>query len=129
MSEGQGALSMAKSERIRGTIMTGDGDKIPYVVDFHGTCRLDDYSQVACVTIPDLWVEEYAQNPAGFTFRSNEGECFAQLHVLDATGPEGDEQRYEGRIYLLRELTVPYSLAAASLMRARPSSMPLIAGE
>ncbi|MEM7471148.1 MAG: hypothetical protein AAF340_07330 [Pseudomonadota bacterium] len=120
---------MSHRESIRGMIVTSGGDKIPAAVTFHPTNRVDEYDQIACVDVPELWMDEYVHNPAGFSFRSTEGECFAQIHVLDAFGLADDKPSYEGKIYLLRAPVVPTSVAAASLLAGRPSSTPHFAGE
>lgn len=110
-------------------IVTSGGDKIPSVAQFYATSRVQNYAQVARIDVPEPWMDEFVQNPGGFRFISSDGECFTQIHVLDELGPVDEEEWHEGRIYLLREYVVPFSVAAASLMAARPASMPHYAGE
>ncbi|MCY4334082.1 MAG: hypothetical protein OXC60_05355 [Litoreibacter sp.] len=120
---------MKQGDEIRGMIVTSEGDRIPTVVTFHTTVRVKDFSQAARLDVPEPWADEYAQNPSNFHFVSNDGEVFSQIHVLDRVGPVDEEEWFEGRIYLLRQPVVPFSVAAASLMAGQPTSVPQYAGE
>jgi hypothetical protein len=88
---------------VRGAIRTPSGDKIPARVVLHPAKQAAGCSHVGEVTIPPAWLDEFREEISRFFFRSEDGECFSQIQVLEEIRGEDDALTLKGRIILMRD--------------------------
>lgn len=99
------ALVGRTAATVRGTLFTPSGDRIPAFVAMHRARTGFGYSHVGQLDIPYGWIEEFAGSMRRFYFKSEHGESFTQLQVVEDKTPEADHPNYTARIILMRDET------------------------
>lgn len=90
-------------DTVRGEIRTPSGDKIPARVTLFPAKRTAAYSHVGEVRVPLAWLDEFRDDMGRFFFRSEAGEFFSQMQVLEELQEPGNDVEVSGRIILMRD--------------------------
>ena len=96
------AVTRRVEEVVRGILHTPSGDCIPALVTLHAARNATGYSHVGRLEIPHDWLEEFLGSMRRFIFRSEHGEFFTQLQVVEDMTPDAAAPDYKARIILMR---------------------------
>ncbi len=102
-------------ETVIGAIRTPEGALIPARVVLHPAKPRRSYSHVGEVRIPRVWVQDFADDCTGFIFRSEIGEYFSQLQVVEEEESDDGYVSQHARIILMRDRAEADAATAVTL--------------